>query len=91
MIERVTTLLRTTGYVLCIMMMSLQAHAAPTHGLSRFGELKYAQDFTHFDYVNPSAPKGGSVRYAAIGSYDSLNPYILKGTPAIGLGMINDT
>lgn len=72
-------------------MLLSQAYAEPTHGLSRFGELKYPKDFTHFDYVNPDAPKGGDVRYAAIGSYDSLNPHILKGTAAVGLGMTSDT
>ena len=50
----------------------------PQHGLSLFGNLKYSHNFTHFDYVNPQAPKGGKVRYATVGSFDSLNPFILK-------------
>jgi microcin C transport system substrate-binding protein len=41
------------------------------HGLSLFGDLKYGPDFRHFDYVNPNAPKGGSVRQLAIGTYDN--------------------
>ena len=49
------------------------------HGLSLFGELKYPPNFPHFDYVNPSAPKGGKLRLYAIGSFDSLNPYTYKG------------
>ena len=62
-----------------------------SHGLSLFGDLKYGADFTHFDYVNPDAPKGGTVRYSAIGTFDNLNPFILKGSPAAGLGLAFDT
>jgi microcin C transport system substrate-binding protein len=62
-----------------------------SHGLSLFGDLKYGADFTHFDYVNPDAPKGGTVRYAAIGTFDTLNPFTLKGIAAAGVGIIFDT
>src|SRR5690554_3223604 len=51
----------------------------PRHGSSLFGELKYGPDFTHFEYVNPEAPKGGEVRYGAFGSFDNLNGFIVKG------------
>jgi microcin C transport system substrate-binding protein len=64
---------------------------ARSHGLSLFGDLKYGPDFTHFDYVNPDAPKGGTVRYAAIGTFDTLNPYQLKGNKASGLTLLFDT
>ncbi|MBU2532795.1 MAG: extracellular solute-binding protein, partial [Alphaproteobacteria bacterium] len=62
-----------------------------SHGLSIFGDLKYPQNFKHFDYVNPNAPKGG--RMATIGgeSFDSFNPFILKGDSAAGLGLLFDT
>jgi microcin C transport system substrate-binding protein len=46
---------------------------------------KYADDFSHFDYVNPDAPKGGELVLSSVGSYDSFNPYILKGIAAEGL------
>jgi microcin C transport system substrate-binding protein len=58
------------------------ADVTKSHGLSLFGDLKYGADFSHFDYVNPDAPKGGTVRYSAIGTFDNLNPYILKGNAA---------
>lgn len=58
------------------------------HGLTLFGSLKYAPDFEHFDYVNPDAPKGGLLRYASIGSFDSLNPFIVKGRPATGVSSL---
>jgi len=52
-----------------------------THGFSTFGKMKYPADFTHFDYVNPDAPKGGTLRLGAMGTFDSLNFYIVKGVP----------
>lgn len=48
----------------------------------------YPADFTHFDYVNPDAPKGGELPMSAFGSFDSLNPFLLKGLPAAGLGLL---
>src|SRR5690348_4473582 len=62
-----------------------------SHALSLFGDIKYGPDFKHFDYVNPDAPKGGTVRYSAIGTFDNLNPFILKGSPAAGSGETFDT
>ncbi|MGB0575080.1 MAG: extracellular solute-binding protein [Alphaproteobacteria bacterium] len=62
-----------------------------SHGLSAFGDLKYSSGFKHFDYVNPDAPKGGTIRLAGIDSFDSLNPYILKGVPVAGIGLIHAT
>jgi microcin C transport system substrate-binding protein len=53
-----------------------------THALSLFGDVKYPANFKHYDYVNPTAPKGGKLRQKAIGSFDSLNPFSLKGEPA---------
>jgi len=52
---------------------------SPTHGFSLFGKLKYPPDFTHFDYAYPNAPKGGILRLGILGTFDSLNPYIVKG------------
>ncbi len=46
---------------------------------------KYPADFTHFDYANPNAPKGGTLALSAIGSFDTLNPFALKGISAQGL------
>src|SRR5262245_1408847 len=60
-------------------------------GISMHGDLKYPPGFTHFQYVNPDAPKYGSVKLAAIGTFDTLNPFVLKGVPATGLGGVFDT
>jgi microcin C transport system substrate-binding protein len=66
----------------------------PSHGLSAFGDLKYPADFQHFDWVNPDAPKGGrlaTIGTAALTTFDSFNPFILKGDPAQGLGNLFDS
>lgn len=63
-----------------------KSHAIAMHGLP-----KYAADFTHFDYVNPDAPKGGKITLFATGSFDTLNPFTLKGMAAAGSSMPFDT
>lgn len=61
------------------------------HGIAMHGDLKYPAGFRSFGYVNPAAPKGGEVRLGALGSYDSFNGFIVKGQPAIALGLIYDS
>ena len=63
------------------------------HGLSLFGEVKYPPDFTHFDYVNPQAPKGGRARQIAIGTFDNFNMVVagVKGALAAGIELTFDT
>ena len=61
------------------------------YSLSLLGEPKYPADFKHFDYVNPDAPKGGELKRAAIGSFDSFNPFIIKGQPAAGTTLLFET
>jgi len=63
---------------------------------SLMGESKYGDKFQHYDYVNPDAPKGGTLNSVANGTFDSLNPYIVRGSPAAGLapfggGLLYDT
>src|SRR5713226_6450052 len=67
------------------------AAAGGSHGLSLFGELKYSPDFKNFDYVDPHAPKGGTMKFSAIGTYDTLNPFVVKGVAAARVGQIFDT
>lgn len=57
----------------------VMATLSESHGYAQFGALKYPASFTHFDWVNPEAPKGGTVRIMAAGSFDTLNPYTFKG------------
>ncbi|WP_425419826.1 extracellular solute-binding protein [Oricola indica] len=63
---------------------------------SLIGESKYGDDFERYDYVNPDAPKGGTFNATTSGSFDSFNPYIIRGTPAAGFarfggGLLYDT
>jgi microcin C transport system substrate-binding protein len=90
--------MRARAILLATLLASMPLGVAPaqdgvtkSNGLSLFGDLKYGPDFTQFDYVNPEAPKSGSVRYAAIGTFDTLNPFTLKGNAAAGLGLDTDT
>ncbi|MBC4015006.1 extracellular solute-binding protein [Siccirubricoccus deserti] len=62
-----------------------------THALSLLGEPALPADFPHWPWVNPNAPKGGEVVLTALGSFDSFNPFILRGTAAVGIGNIYDT
>ena len=66
--------------------------AAPQHALTLYGEApRYPADFSHFAYVNPDAPKGGTLRLSGMGNFDSFNPFITKGVPEENLGLIYET
>src|SRR6185369_6905193 len=67
---------------------AIAEEAEGRYGLSVFGTLKYPENFQHFDYVNSSAPKGGEIKLSAIGAFDSLNPFIVKGNKAPGIAML---
>ncbi|MNO26306.1 Oligopeptide-binding protein AppA precursor [compost metagenome] len=68
------------------------AQATPQHAVTLYNEApKYPDDFKHFDYVNPDAPKGGTFRQAGFGGFDSLNPFINKGVAADDIGLVYDT
>ena len=73
----------TLAFVMLATVVSAQ-DIIKSYGISKFGELKYAEDFAHLDYVNPDAPKGGEYSTWAFGSFDSFHPYIAKGRAAIG-------
>src|SRR5260221_6812530 len=78
------------GFVVSLGAIAAMA-AAGSHGLSLFGELKYPPDFKNFEYVDPRAPAGGTMKFSAIGTYDTLNPFVVKGVAAAGIGQIFDT
>jgi microcin C transport system substrate-binding protein len=60
------------------------------HALALIGEPEYGPGFTHFKWVNPDAPKGGRVRLMAFGTFDSLNPYAIKGNAPKSVPIIYD-
>jgi microcin C transport system substrate-binding protein len=75
-----------------LLLLTGLAEAAPQHALTLYGEKpKYPSGFSHFEYVNPDAPKGGTLRQAGFGSFDSLNPFINKGVAADDIGLVYDT
>ncbi len=74
--------------------MAGDAPEGARHGLSAFGELKYPPGFAHFDYVNPDAPVGGSLSMigtAGLITFNSFNPFIIKGDPAQGMALVFDS
>ena len=78
--------------VAALLALGTAVKAAPQHALTLYGEPpKYPADFHHFDYVNPDAPKGGLLRQAGFGSFDTLNGFINRGVPAEDIGLIYDT
>ena len=62
-----------------------------SHGLTLLDKLKYPAGFKHLDHVNPAAPKGGTLRRYTIGTFDSFNPYIIKGNPSAGVSQVYET
>ncbi len=74
------------GVVLSFAALTLnEAEAVPAHGVAMHGEPLYPADFTHYAYTNPQAPKGGTLRLGTTGTFDSLNPFIVKGRPGQGM------
>ena len=74
-----------------IISLNKHAYSEKVHGIAMHGIPKYASDFENLDYVNPNAPKGGSVKFGSYGSFDNLNRVAFKGSKAAGLGYVNDT
>ncbi len=82
-------------FLLILVLVSAAAFGAPriivSHALSVHGEPKYPAGFTHFDYVNPNAPKGGTLRAHVIGTYDNFNRFAQRGDPAASSSSFYDT
>jgi microcin C transport system substrate-binding protein len=91
--RRETVLLGAAGLASSFTRNVKAAHESERHGISAFGDLKYPPNFTHFDYVNPSAPKGGLFSHVGATrafnqsflTFNSLNSFILKGEGAQGM------
>ncbi|NKN37695.1 ABC transporter substrate-binding protein [Agrobacterium sp. a22-2] len=63
------------------------AQAEPVHGIAMHGEAALPADFTHFPYVDPDVKKGGNIAYGVVGTFDALNPFVLKGMRTTARGM----
>ena len=78
-------------FILLLLVFPFHSYAqevTPQHAIALHGSPKYGPDFKHLAYVNPDAPKGGLLKLNAIGTFDSLNPLIVKGTPAAGMNFL---
>ena len=75
-------------YLLCSSVLASDRKFDYQHGTSYIEPLKYAADFEHFDYVNPQAPKGGTLRFPELGTFDSFNNMVDKGRKAWGMDLL---
>lgn len=80
-----------TGLALTSLSPTFAAGGEWSHATALTGEPKYPENFPHFDYVNPDAPKGGVVRMSQTGSFDTFNPILPRGEVAAGLGLVFET
>jgi len=80
-------------FIIFFLLLSIQVKAEInlSHAIAMHGNPKYSKNFEHVDYVNPNAFKGGKVIYSSTGTYDSFNPFILKGASAAGIGKLFET
>ncbi len=76
-----------------ILLLTNTAHAeiVKSSSVAMHGDAKYAGNFTHLDYTNPDASKGGTLKQSVIGNFDSLNPFIIKGSPAAGMAFLGQS
>ena len=72
------------GLLAATLLFTPAVSAEPVHAIALHGEPKYPRGFSHFDYVNPDAPKGGTLRLAVVGTFDSFNWFIPKGNAGAG-------
>ena len=80
---------RSVAALLVALLLPVPTGAAePVHGIAMHGEPALPPDFDHLPYADPQAPKGGRIAYGFVGSFDSMNPFIVMGTitiePALG-------
>ena len=84
--------LKKISFSLFLFLFSSKIFAADfQHGISFFGDLKYPKNFKHFHYVNPNTPKGGQIKYASEGTFNNLNPFILKGIAPAAMNLVFDS
>ncbi len=76
--------------VLITALLPIAALAADPYGLAMHGDPKYSADATHLEYANTEAPKGGTLKIAATGTFDTLNPFSIKGKSVQGLHLFYD-
>ncbi len=83
--------LRFGCFLICLLGFGIAAIAEPVSSIAMHGTPKYTDNFQHFDYVNPDAPKGGTLRQVSLSSFDTFNPFTIIGVSAPGVGLLYDT
>ena len=78
-------------YLILGLMCLLPSYVSADYAVALGNKPKYPAGFSHFDYINPNAPKGGELTLYALGGFDSLNPYLLKGISTAGLNLVFET
>jgi len=76
--------------VMFLDVMSVDVRAEPRHGLAMIGEPQLPEDFTHLPYANPQAPKGGKLTFGVIGTFDGVNPFVIKNFRTTARGLFAD-
>lgn len=80
--------LRGIGLALTLGVIGLPALAESHHAIAMYGEPALPPDFVSLPYANPDAPKGGTISFGESGGFDSLNPFIVKGTAPAGVSLL---
>ncbi|NJB67900.1 microcin C transport system substrate-binding protein [Desulfobaculum xiamenense] len=84
-------LLALVAGITCFPSPLLAERVIVTHALTLSGPPELPADFPHFPYANPNAPKGGTLRQCAIGTFDNMNPFTPKGQLPSGYGLLHDS
>lgn len=81
------TIVRLVAAISLATLYSPSAQSEPRHGIAMQGDPELPEDFAHFTYANPDAPKGGAITYCVVGTFDNLNPFIIKSLRTTARGM----
>ena len=88
MAQLISKKLRAFGIAATLIALAQMAVAEPRHAIAMYGEPALPPDFVSLPYANPDAPAGGKIVFGESGSYDSLNPFIVKGATAAGISLL---
>ena len=88
MTGKIIQMMRAVGVAALFASTAHTALAEPRHGIAMYGEPALPPDFVSLPYANPDAPKGGAITFGEAGGFDSLNPYIVKGSAPAGVALL---